>query len=140
MKEINKKILVNKGGSSGYSYRISLPVNFLKSIGVNENETTVTLVLDEVNNQIIIKKNYIFLLEKAQEILKSLELKSTHGNVRNTLKSKLNDVLTECYNKGLDIEFLAVDYPMIKEINVFKTTDNTAAVVVVYNNNFKFKE
>ena len=140
MEEINKKILVNKGGSSGYSYRISLPVNFLKNIGVDEKETTVTIALDEINNQITIKKNYLFLLDKAKEILESLELKSTHGNVRNTLKSKLNKVLTECYNKGIDIDFLAVDYDIIKEINVFKASDNTAAIVVVYNNNFKFKE
>lgn len=140
MEDINKKLLINKGGSSGTSYRISLPVKFLKQIGINENENTVTVALDEDNHQIIIKKNYLYLLNKAIEILKSLELKSVHGNVRNTLKSRLNSILSECYNKGIDIEFLAVDFPIIKEINVYKNSDDTASVVVVFEHNFKLKE
>ena len=78
-------------------------------------------------------------LEKAEEILKRLELKSTHGNVRNSLKARLNNVLSECYNSGIDIEYLAVKYDIIEEINVYKNTDGTGSVVVKYVRYYTFK-
>lgn len=104
--------------------------NAKKYLNDEENKNT-----GKINNE-----DDITLLNKAIEILKSLELKSTHGNVRNTLKSRLNNLLTECVNKDIDINFLPLDFPIIDEINIFKRSDGKKAVVVVYNKEYKFKE
>ena len=80
------------------------------------------------------------LLERIEETLHKLELRETRGNNRNSLKARLNMLLTEYYNLGNDINFIAVKYPMIKEINVYKTNQGNKAVVTKFVSNFKFKE
>lgn len=113
-----------------------------KSIAEWITENAKKYLNDEENKNMgkINNEDDIALLNKAIEILKSLELKNTHGNVRNTLKSRLNNLLTECVNKDIDINFLPLDFPIIDEINVFKRSDGKKAVVVVYNKKYKFKE
>lgn len=80
------------------------------------------------------------LLERIEETLHKLELRETRGNNRNSLKARLNMLLTEYYNLGNDINFIPVKYPMIKEINVYKTNQGNKAVVTKFVSNFKFKE
>ena len=80
------------------------------------------------------------LLERIEEILHRLELRETRGNNRNSLKARLNMLLTEYCNLGNDIDFIAVDYPIIKEINIYKTDKGNKSVVVNFQPNFKYKE
>ncbi len=139
MEKRRLRIMFNKNGKGSQTNRIALPVPWIKEMGFTENESTALVEFN--NNTITIKKDEDFvLLQKAEDILQKLELKSTHGDKRKSLKAQLNEILSKCYNSGIDIEYLTVKYPIIKEINVFKTSEGKGAVVVVYSTHFKFKE
>lgn len=130
-----------KSGCGSTSCRISLPISWIRSLGFSKDDREA--IVEYNDNMIIIrkkeKKDMEKLLERIEEILKLLSLKETHGNKRNTLKSRLNMLLTDYYNLGNNVEFLAVKYPIIKEINVYKTNEGKKQVVVVFEPNFKFK-
>lgn len=136
----NLSISFNKGGSGGVSPRISLPISFLRDMGITENQNTISVYYNKNSKEIKIKKNNLYLLRNAEEMLQKLELRSTQGNTRRSIKGHLNSVLTKCYNSGLDIEYLAVKYDIIKSIDVYETSSGGKAIIVCFENNYKFKE
>lgn len=78
-------------------------------------------------------------LECAKNTLKKLQTKEVTGNNRKSLKSRLNIILTELYNNNIDIEFLAIDYDIIKSIDVYKNRNNNKNFVIVrYENCYNF--
>lgn len=79
----------------------------------------------------------ILLLKKAEKMLNDLQEGHVHGNKRTSLKHSLNILLSECYNKNIDIKYLSIKYPIIKEIDVYKTSNNNGSVVVVFEKKFK---
>lgn len=79
----------------------------------------------------------ILLLEKAEKMLNDLQEGYIHGNKRTSLKHSLNILLSKCYNENIDIEYLSIKYPIVKEIDIYKTSNNNGSVVVVFEKNFK---
>lgn len=55
MRTKKTKLLANKGGSGGYTFRATLPVHWLREMGLNENNRDLKLEFD--GKQIIIKNN-----------------------------------------------------------------------------------
>ena len=57
--QVNRNIMINKaGGTAGknsVNYRISLPANMIKELGVNEEDRTVTVRYED--KKIIIEKS-----------------------------------------------------------------------------------
>lgn len=51
--EVKRKMLKNKGGSGGYTYRVSIPVDFIRELGL-EDEEHVVLSLER--DGIVIRK------------------------------------------------------------------------------------
>ena len=56
MEERNMKISFGKSGSGSISPRISLPLSWLKRVGITPEDREVGIVLDEEKEEIIIKK------------------------------------------------------------------------------------
>lgn len=79
-------------------------------------------------------------LIKAEKFIHLLQFKNFTGNNRNSIKAKVNDLLTKCYNDNISLEYLPIKYDNIKEIDVYKTSVNKGSVVVKYVNNYIFKE
>ncbi|MBR8733174.1 hypothetical protein IX329_000747 [Fusobacterium necrophorum] len=55
MEKRNLNISFYKAGN-GTSCRLTLPIKWLRELGINPDEKAVELTLDKENNQIIIKK------------------------------------------------------------------------------------
>lgn len=53
MKEVIRKLFKNKGGNGGYTYRVSIPVDFIRELDL-EKDSNVSLVLKD--GSIIISK------------------------------------------------------------------------------------
>lgn len=143
MEKRNVNVSFGKNGNGFDTTRITLPVGWVKELGFSREDSSAIISFE--NNSIIIRKSTEkeekeILLEKAESMLQKLETKSVTGNKRNSLKSSLNILLTECYNKKIDIEYLAVKYDIIKEINVYKTNEGKGSVVVGYEKFFNFKK
>lgn len=133
-------VSMNKDGHGTVGYRISLPTQWIKKMGFTEDDLSSLAEFND--NTIIIKKASAddekqLLLEKAEKMLNDLQEGRVHGNKRSSLKSSLNILLSECYNKNIDIEYLAVKYPIVKEINVYKNSNGEASVMVVFERNLK---
>ena len=52
----NMKISFGKSGSGSISPRVSLPLSWLKRVGITPEDREVEIILDEENQTIIIKK------------------------------------------------------------------------------------
>ena len=50
------KIVANKGGSGGETFRTTLPVSWLRKMDVDENNLDIELTFDETAQEIKIKK------------------------------------------------------------------------------------
>ena len=86
--EINKsKIFINKGGSGGVTFRVTLPTNWVREMEVNEENRELLLTFE--NNKIIIEKVEIEVLrDKIEELNKKYEdltheinLEKAHGDL-----------------------------------------------------------
>lgn len=51
--EVKRKMLKNKGGSGGYTYRVSIPVDFIRELGLEDEDH---VVLSVENDSIVIRK------------------------------------------------------------------------------------
>ena len=56
MEKRNLNISFYKAGNNGISTKMNLPKKWVEKIGVTPNDRNVEVILDEENNQIIIKK------------------------------------------------------------------------------------
>jgi len=50
------KIITNKGGNGGNTFRTMLPVSWLRKMNVDENNLDIELTFDETTQEIKIKK------------------------------------------------------------------------------------
>ena len=55
----NMKISFGKSGSGSISPRVSLPLSWLKRVGITPEDREVEIVLDEESQAIVIKKQVI---------------------------------------------------------------------------------
>lgn len=143
MEKRKANIIFNKNGNGFITTKVTLPVPWIRSMNITEDNKEVEIIYE--NDSIILKKltpeeDKSIILEKAENILNQLQNKSVSGNIRKTLKNKLNEILSEALNKGLDIEYFTIKYDFIKEINVYKTNLGNKQAVVVFEHNYKFKE
>lgn len=56
MEERNMKISFGKSGSGSISPRVSLPLSWLKRVGITPEDREVEIILDDDKEEIIIKK------------------------------------------------------------------------------------
>ena len=56
MEERRLRVIFSKDGRGATNTKITLPVKWVRSMGVNPEQREVTLQYDEENEQIIIKK------------------------------------------------------------------------------------
>jgi len=86
--EIKKsKIFINKGGSGGVTFRVTLPTNWVREMEINEENRELLLTFE--NNKIIIEKVEIeVLMDKIEELNKKYEdltheinLEKAHGDL-----------------------------------------------------------
>lgn len=54
MKKEERKVLFNKGGNGGITARVSLPIEFLRELGIDKDNNIVYIEKEE--DKIIIKK------------------------------------------------------------------------------------
>jgi len=52
------KVIASKGGSGGATFKVTLPIAWLRKMGVNENNLDIELEYDESVNVIKIRKPY----------------------------------------------------------------------------------
>lgn len=59
MEERNMKISFGKSGSGSISPRVSLPLSWLKRVGITPEDREVEIILDDDKEEIIIRKKKI---------------------------------------------------------------------------------
>lgn len=56
MEERKVKLILNKSGNGNINPRIPIPFSWFQRLGFNEEEYEADIIIDEENNQLIVKK------------------------------------------------------------------------------------
>lgn len=109
MKEVRKvNVMFNKNGQGFTTTRISLPVPFVRELGINEENREAIIYLE--NNKIIIEKG-----DKIMEKRFKLFLDEFVKNKEYSLEAYIDDLTTQWSNTGI------LEY----ELSSFESIDNT---------------